>query len=84
MVAFMAEIIAKTPDNRNAVLLYFRLAPYCDVLAVFVQNFAKHLTVPFGRGNFSFQSNCASPSPIAHDGDSMTILKKAKSISFDE
>ena len=84
MVAFMAEIIAKTPDNRNAVLLYFRLAPYCDVLAIFGQNFANQPTAPRGRGKFSFQSNCASPSPTAHDGDSMTILKKATSLSCDE
>lgn len=41
-----------------------RLALYRDVLAVFGQNFANQPTAPCGRGNFSFQSNCASASRI--------------------
>ena len=64
-----------------SALLLFR---WLFLINAFGQNFANQPTAPRGRGNFSFQSNCASPSPIAHDGDSMTILKKAKSISFDE
>jgi len=40
----------------SAPLLFHLLFLISD----FGQNFAKHLTVPFGRGNFSFQSNCAS------------------------
>ena len=64
-----------------SALLLFR---WLFLINAFGQNFANQPTAPCGRGNFSFQSNCAFPSPIAHDGDSMTILKKAKSISFDE
>ena len=52
---------AKFAPHNNVICasatLLFRLL---FLINVFGQNFAKHLTVPFGRGNFSFQSNCAS------------------------
>ena len=59
LAIFCAKFAPHNHVIRASAALLFRLL---FLINVFVQNFANQPTAPYGRGNLSFQSNCASVS----------------------